>query len=108
MPTAGPGRIRGIVRAVTGTVMPTPAIDTPPPRRWRRRLFLAGVGLLLAAFAAEAGRVLFGNNFHTVLPGRVYRCAQPSGPDLEKYIRAHGIRTVLNLRGCCSDHDWYL
>jgi hypothetical protein len=65
------------------------------------------VGLLLAA-AAEVGRVLWGTNFHTVVPGRVYRCAQLSGPALTRLIQAHGIRTVVNLRGCCAPFPWYL
>jgi hypothetical protein len=50
---------------------------------------------------------LFGN-FHTVIPGRFYRCSQPSPGRLERLIRAHGIRTVVNLRGCCAPFDWYL
>ena len=103
-----PGRIREVRRTVTGSVMPTAAAESPPPRRWRRRLLLAGVSLLLLAFLAEASRVTLGNNFHVVLPGRAYRCAQPSPRELEQVIKAHGIRTVVNLRGCCSEHPWYL
>jgi hypothetical protein len=64
-------------------------------------------GLVLAVMA-EAGRVLIGSNWHTVLPGRVYRCAQLSGPDLERVIAAYGIRTVVNLRGCAAPLPWYL
>jgi hypothetical protein len=64
-------------------------------------------GLFLAA-AAEACRVMLGNNFHTVVPGRVYRCAQPSGAALEQMLKAHHIRTVVNLRGCGAPFPWYL
>ncbi len=88
--------------------MPAATAEPPPPRRWRRRLRRAGAWLLLAAALAESGRVIFGNNFHTVIPGRVHRCAQPSPRDLEAAVRDHGIRTVVNLRGCCSEHPWYL
>jgi hypothetical protein len=49
-----------------------------------------------------------GGNFHTVVPGRVYRSAQPSAEELEAIIRERGIRTVVNLRGCCVPQDWYL
>jgi hypothetical protein len=87
--------------------MPT-AEPEPPRRRWRRRLLVAAVAVLLVAFGAEAGRVLFGDNTHTVLPGRVYRCAQPSPAQLEAAIQAHHIRTVVNLRGCCNPFPWYL
>jgi protein tyrosine phosphatase (PTP) superfamily phosphohydrolase (DUF442 family) len=60
------------------------------------------------ALAVEAGRVLFGRNCHTVLPGRVYRCAQLSGAALERTIHTLGIRSVVNLRGCCAAFPWYL
>jgi protein tyrosine phosphatase (PTP) superfamily phosphohydrolase (DUF442 family) len=57
-------------------------------------------GALLAG-TVEAGQVLFGLNCHSVIPGQVYRCSQPSPDKLERLVRAHGIRTVINLRGGC-------
>src|SRR5262245_7226018 len=66
---------------------------------------LAGAFL---AFGAEAATILVGRNFHTLIPGRVYRCAQPSPSDLQRYVAKYGIKTVLNLRGCCSTMDWYV
>lgn len=65
------------------------------------------LGLVLALLV-EAGRVMFGPNIHTVLPGRVYRCAQLSAPRLEKLIHTYGIRTVVNLRGFSAPLPWYL
>lgn len=62
---------------------------------------------LLAAVGLHIGYVLGWTNFRTVLPGEVYRCAQPSAATLERAIRRHGIRTVVNLRGCCPAGDWY-
>lgn len=61
------------------------------------------VGLLI-----EAGIVLAGRNFHVVVPGRVYRSAQLSPEDLTAVVQAHGIRTVVNLRGCAAPWPWYL
>jgi hypothetical protein len=52
--------------------------------------------------------VFLGSNLHEVVAGRVYRSAQLSGRDLEKVVEAKGIRTVLNLRGCCDPAPWYL
>lgn len=78
-------------------------------RRWlgrRQWLRLMGGGVLLA-FGYEAGRVLLGNNIHTVIPGRVYRSAQLSQQELERVIVQRGVRTVVNLRGCCPDMTWY-
>src|SRR5262245_36133345 len=83
------------------------ATSAVPRLRWR---FLFGgcvLGLLLAVLC-EAGRVLLGSNFHIVLPGRVYRCAQLSDERLEQIVQAHGIRTVVNLRGTCTPLPWYL
>ncbi len=85
-----------------------PLPSSEPPRRFTRRtLFrLAGAGIVLGT-SAEAARVLFGSNEHTVIPGKVYRSAQLSQSKLERVISEKKIRTVLNLRGCCPDLDWY-
>lgn len=85
------------------------ALPAPGRRRSVCRVLFRGclTGLLLAG-AAETGRVLFGNNCHTVLAGRVYRCAQPSPAGLKRMVQDYGIRTVVNLRGCCNPLDWYL
>ena len=62
---------------------------------------------LLVGVCLHAGLILGGSNFHAVLPGEVYRCAQVTGADVERFVREHGIRTVVNLRGCCPGADWY-
>jgi hypothetical protein len=89
-----------------------PASDSAPPRPTRRRWLRLGaravLGSLFLAAAGEAGRVFVGDNFHTVVPGKFYRCSQPSPDRLEQLIHEHGIRTVVNLRGCCASFDWYL
>jgi protein tyrosine phosphatase (PTP) superfamily phosphohydrolase (DUF442 family) len=69
------------------------------------RLSVAGLALILAI---EAGRVLVGSNWHVVVPQRVYRSAQLTPHELSQQVRAHGIRTVVNLRGPCPLFDWYL
>src|SRR5262245_546323 len=76
-------------------------------RPWSRVLLYGCLAGLLLAVAAEAVRVLVGDNLHAVVPGRVYRCAQLSPGRLEAVIRAEGVRTVINLRGCCAGMDWY-
>jgi protein tyrosine phosphatase (PTP) superfamily phosphohydrolase (DUF442 family) len=73
----------------------------------RTALWGVGVGLVLAV-GAEAGRVFVGSNFHEVLPGRVYRCSQPSAASLEQLIQRYGLRTIVNLRGSGAPQDWYL
>lgn len=76
--------------------------------RWLRASLRGGAIGLLLALAVEAFRVLVGSNFHTVIPGRVYRSAQPTDQELEQLTRKFGIRTVLNLRGCCDGAPFYL
>lgn len=74
-----------------------------------RRAILWGclISALLAA-GVEAYCVFLGSNFHTIIPSRVYRSAQLSATELEQTLLAKGIRTVVNLRGCCDPNPWYL
>ncbi|HYV39780.1 MAG TPA: tyrosine-protein phosphatase [Gemmataceae bacterium] len=93
--------------------MSASVLDSPTaaPARWRltpRRLALLVIVLALAPFAYEAGHVMFGFNFHTVVPGRIYRCCQPSPEQLERLIADQGVRTIVNLRGPCDSFEWYL
>lgn len=46
-------------------------------------------------------------NFHEVDPGKLYRSAQLTGPELEHAIQKLGIRSVINLRGPNPGKDWY-
>lgn len=80
-----------------------------PPRPGRLvmhtlRGLLVGV---VVAFALHFAFVLGGPNFRAIAPGRAYRSGQLSPERLESYVRRHGIRTVVNLRGCCVAADWY-
>lgn len=85
------------------------APEPSPPRRFTRRsLFkLVGVGAV-TGLVLEAGRVFAGSNEHTVIPGKVYRSAQLSQQKLQRVIAERGIRTLINLRGCCPQMHWYM
>jgi hypothetical protein len=72
------------------------------------RILRGGLGVLVVGLGLYAGYVLVGPNFHTVIPGALYRCAQPSAAGLERLVRRYGIRTVINLRGCCDPLPFYL
>lgn len=69
---------------------------------------LAGV-----AMAGGVGTIGFleglqlSGNFHPVIEGEAYRSAQPSAADLERYVQAYGIKTVINLRGENDGAQWY-
>jgi protein tyrosine phosphatase (PTP) superfamily phosphohydrolase (DUF442 family) len=86
---------------------PEPAeLPTCPPRFEAR---LLAVGLILGCLLAgvvEIGRMVVGRNTHVVVPGRLYRSAQLSPGQLDAFVRAHGVRTVVNLRGRPFD-PWY-
>ena len=85
------------------------ATAAPRKRRWRYRSIVRVVFLGLSiALALEVVHVLFNGNIHEVIPGRVYRSAQLSPEGLRSLIEKRGIRTVINLRGCCNPFDWYL
>jgi hypothetical protein len=75
----------------------------------KRRTFLKLVGGGLGlGLTAEAVRVIALTNVHAVIPGRVYRTAQLTPAELQAFIAAQGIRTVVNLRGVCADNAWYV
>src|SRR5258707_11747340 len=85
--------------------MPPPSI----PRRLRWRLLICLGAFALALWPAwELSRLLFLGNVHEVIPGKLYRGAQPSAESLETLIHKHKIRTVLNVRGCCWPDKWYV
>ena len=45
-------------------------------------------------------------NFHEVLPGQLYRSAQPDGEDIDEMVRVYGVRTIINLRDEAHE-GWY-
>lgn len=46
-------------------------------------------------------------NFHEIIPGELYRSAQLSPEQLEKFTTNYKIKTIINLRGSNPDDDWY-
>ncbi len=81
------------------------------PDRPRRSLFRAVFACVLLGavlvLLAELLYILVGSNLRAVVPGRLYRCAQPSPSDLAHYRDRYQIRTVLALRGLCDFESWY-
>src|SRR5262249_53545542 len=77
-------------------------------RNHPRLLMRAVLVAALSVAACEVWYIFGSSNCHPVVSGRVYRCAQLSGPDLEAMCRKYGIRTVINLRGYCAPQSWYL
>ena len=95
---------------VTASSSPeTDALKPVKTGRRKRRIILA---LLLAVvllevpqlfgettyFTSSIANLIFRNNFHTVVPDRLYRSAQMSDSDLESTIKKFGIKSVIDLR----------
>ena len=74
-----------------------------------RHLALAGALAAFGVGAAVPGPLhtyLFESNLMPVVEGQVYRSAQPSGPELARWVERLGIKSVLNLRGEDNDAAW--
>ncbi|MCZ2341600.1 MAG: tyrosine-protein phosphatase [Bacteroidales bacterium] len=84
---------------------------TRTPWGYVRQGLKLGLWVLLAVGVVETVRVLAFLNLHAVIPGRVYRSAQPDAEDLQELATRYGIKTVINLRGMARDGDpnahWY-
>ncbi len=77
--------------------------------RWNRRLLIGAILLApCVVVLLKAYQIGMGRNLHPVIPGQVYRSAQPTRDSLQDAVERLGVRTVINLRGCCVDRDWYL
>jgi protein tyrosine/serine phosphatase len=75
-------------------------------KRSKTRVAATAIALVLGSLAAYEGVLQISGNFHTVIAGQLYRSAQPTSAQLERYVRDHGIETVINLRGE-NTADWY-
>jgi len=77
---------------------------------WRKavlRTVCGGVLALLLAGGGYIGALHLSGNFHTVIPGELYRSAQPTPDQIEAYVRQYGIRTIVNLRDENENASWY-
>lgn len=72
-----------------------------------RRVLLSVMVVVAAVVGYQVLWVLAGPNLHEVLPGQVYRAATLHPAVLQAVCQRHGIRTVINLRGCCEDAEWF-
>ena len=70
--------------------------------KWPAGLALGAVLLVLG----HAGIGQLTGNFHEVIPGELYRSAQPSGSDIATSADTYGIKTIVNLRDE-ERTDWY-
>jgi protein tyrosine phosphatase (PTP) superfamily phosphohydrolase (DUF442 family) len=83
-------------------------------RPWRLAWLLRAVVLVVLAATATAGSyagycgiIIYEGNFHAVQPGVLYRSAQLSRGELDRFARRYRIKSVLNLRGAHPGDGWY-
>ena len=77
--------------------------------KMKRLIKIAG-SVLLALVLALGGYALYAlatDNFHTVVPGQVYRSGQMDADDFSHYIQKYGIKSILNLRGENPTTHWH-
>lgn len=65
------------------------------------------IGFFGLSCGAYAAYLQLSGNFHPVIEGQLYRSAQPTADQLASYVQAHGIKTVINLRGYHPGVEWY-
>jgi protein tyrosine phosphatase (PTP) superfamily phosphohydrolase (DUF442 family) len=65
-------------------------------------LVAIGVGL---AIAGPLHSFVFDSNLHPVVGGQIYRSAQPSEGDIDRWVPELGLRSIVNLRGARSQDD---
>lgn len=63
---------------------------------------------MLVVIGVYVAFLVITNNFHTVVPGELYRSARPSPAQIERLHSQYGMRTILNLQGAHPDADWYV
>ena len=68
--------------------------------------------LAILLISAVSGGIYLGwlqlsGNFHEILPGELYRSAQPTPSRIERYVAQYGIRSIINLRGANLKAEWY-
>jgi len=76
-------------------------------RRRPGRLAAAALGIVLLAIAAWPLWLHLTGNFHVVVPGEIYRSAQPDAAEIHDWAGRYGLRSILNLRGAHADTAWY-
>ena len=76
-------------------------------KRTTVRYLTAGLLLSALALGAHVARIFCTDNFHPVVPGQAFRSGQMTPEELASCIRAHGIRSILNLRGEHPEEQWF-
>jgi protein tyrosine/serine phosphatase len=69
---------------------------------WLVAALIAAIGIVIAG---PLRSYLFESNLHAVVAGQIYRSAQPSQSDIDRWVPELGLRAVVNLRGAKLNDD---
>ena len=87
------------------------AVSAKTKTRTTARMSAVVLSSFLSVALGVAGLYLgilhLGDNFHTVVPGELYRSAQPTPELIAAYQKSYGIKTIVNLRGENVGSAWY-
>jgi hypothetical protein len=72
-----------------------------------KRTIVAVLSVLALLLGALRYVGVFGGNVREVVRGELYRSAQLTGPDLDRVLHDHHIRSVVNLRGALTSDRAY-
>lgn len=73
----------------------------------KKHVAVAAGAAALLALVVYAGAMRLTGNFHVILPGELYRSAQPTASQLDEYYKHYAIGTIINLRGEQRGSAWY-
>jgi protein tyrosine/serine phosphatase len=72
-----------------------------------RKMALCSAATLFLIVGGYSSYLAATDNFHTVIPGEVYRSSQPSAETIADIKQRYGIKTIFNLRGDSGKPQWY-
>jgi|JI8StandDraft_2_1071088.scaffolds.fasta_scaffold17309_4 protein tyrosine/serine phosphatase len=72
----------------------------------KNRIFQLGASAL-AILTLYVGSFYLSDNYHEVIPDKLYRSGQLEPGELTEVVQKYGIKSVLNLRGDNTGTDWY-
>lgn len=76
-------------------------------RRFITRLLLGTLAVVALYFSAIGIQQYVFGNVHAVIEGELYRSAQLTPEQITTVVKAHGIKSILNLRGDNTGSPWY-
>ncbi|MFA6955015.1 MAG: hypothetical protein WC538_04000 [Thermoanaerobaculia bacterium] len=81
--------------------------EPSPPTRRRAASFVFAAAALVAVTGAVVYWRIHSFHLREVVPGEIYRVAQPNDGDIERAATSMGLRTIVNLRGPNPKSAWY-